>query len=297
MDFINPKQEIVSIGSCFADSVGNRLKSVGFKAEINPFGVLFNPHSILKNLKNTINGAVDTDMFLQRDESSFHYDFHSRINSESEEDLTRQLNDIQNTLKKQLLAADRLILTFGSAWVYRHIESNNIVANCHKIPQVNFKKELLNLTDLKADYRNFIRDLKTINPKLEVLLTVSPVRHVKDGLHENNLSKSTLHLLTHYLVESFGFVHYFPAYELIIDDLRDYRFYKEDLIHPTNQALNYVFEVLSDTYFTPKTKEIIRLKEKLYLLQNHLQIVKSKPDEKLKLKAAEIQHQIDQLLK
>ena len=267
---IDYSNRIVSLGSCFAENVGMRLADREFETVINPFGILFNPISIKKNVINALANKRNTHLFLKWDERNYHFDFPSLFSAETKEALDEELANVQKRFIQSWSNCDRLILTFGTAWVYRHSESDEIVANCHKVPQKAFRKELLRLSDLTTEYQTFFKHLKEQNPNLEIILTVSPVRHIKNGIHEDKLSKSTLLLLCDFLEKAFDFVHYFPAYELLMDDLRDYRFYKEDLIHPTDQAIEYVYQHFRTCYFSNATIEIVRLTEQLMQLKGHI---------------------------
>lgn len=268
-DLINYKSKIFTIGSCFADEIGNHLKEYEFSTVNNPFGILFNPVSIFDALESSLNQTINDDLFVERNGNWFHFDHHSSLSATTKEDLKSKLAACQLQTKGDLLNADVLIVTLGTAWVYKHIKTNQYVANCHKIQQTEFQKELMNLEELKKWCHSFFTSLFSKNNKLKVILTVSPVRHIKDGLYENNLSKSVLLLLTNFLKNNFENINYFPAYELVIDDLRDYRFYKEDMIHPTSQAIEYVFGKFSDTFFSEKTKTVVQLKSAILKAENH----------------------------
>lgn len=269
LDFISHKTEMISLGSCFADEIGTRLKELSFPVSVNPAGIIFNPVSIADLLNNSLTGLVDESMIIMRDANCYHYGFHSKVNGKSKQELIQSIQSIQQQIKTKLTSGDILQITYGTAWVYRHLQTNKIVANCHKIPQKEFSKELLDLEELKEVYAKLFTRLFEINPKLKVQLTVSPVRHIKDGIHENNLSKSILLLLSDYLVTKFSQASYFPAYELIVDDLRDYRFYKEDLIHPSKQAVDYVFEKFSETYFSDETQRTVSATQQKMKLEGH----------------------------
>lgn len=268
-DFISFQSRILSVGSCFADEIGNRLNQLKFDISVNPAGIIFNPVSIADLFQNSLLGHLDDELIVERDGLFYHYGFHSKVCGSTKAELEKRVGDIQNQVKLKLLDANLLLITFGTSWVYRHVKTDQLIANCHKIPQKEFTKELLNLDDLKKRYAGLLNQLTASNPSLKVMVTVSPVRHVKDGIHENNLSKSVLLLLADYLVRNFKQLTYFPAYELVVDDLRDYRFYKEDLIHPTEQAINYVFDKFSEAYFSEKTKQGVRLQKEMLNLKAH----------------------------
>lgn len=291
IDFFAFNHSLLSIGSCFSENVGKHLKEDGFNICINPFGIIFHPQIIAKTLNNSIVNADLTENFVQRDGRWFHFDYHSRISSGSKKELEAILVEIQHKAKEKLCNSNRLILTFGTAWGYRQKSTHHLVGNCHKLPQQQFEKELADLDELKAEYVELFKTLKNENEKLSIVLTVSPVRHIKNGAHGNTISKSILILLCNYLVQKFDFVHYFPSYEIVLDELRDYRFFKEDLIHPSDQAVRYIYEKFSAAYFGPLTTEIISYQHKLNQLQNHHSIHQTK-DDKLKAKEAELLEKI-----
>lgn len=266
---LNYGQSMLSIGSCFAEEIGTRLKDAGFNISVNPFGIIFNPVSILQLVQNTLDGNVRDDLLFSRDMKAFHYGYHSRIFAPSEDELKEKIESIQYTVQRKLLEGDVLVLTFGTAWVYRLNEANAVVANCHKMPAQLFTKELIDLEKLKVFSKELFTKLFESNPKLKVVLTVSPVRHTKDGVRENNISKGLLHLYSQYLEQQFDQIAYFPAYELVMDELRDYRFYKEDLVHPSKQAVNYVFDKFVQSYFDDRTMMKFSLHEKLKKAKMH----------------------------
>ncbi|MFT5822816.1 MAG: hypothetical protein ACI8ZM_004073 [Crocinitomix sp.] len=286
--FITHQNKLMSIGSCFASNIGAYLNVRQFNIEQVQFGIQFNPISIERNIRDAISGTVDDNLIVGRDEHFYHYNFSANHFAKSQATLTNLLRNVQIDFTQGLEECDRLFLTFGTAWVYRIIEQNEIVSNCHKIPQNQFKKELLDLEELKQLYVKLFEDLHREKPALEIMLTVSPVRHIKNGLHANNLSKSILLLLSDYLVRKFDFVHYFPAYEIVIDDLRDYRFYNSDLIHPNIMAVDYIYERFQETYFNAETTEISDLAKKLIQLKSHRPSAPSQAQ----IKQAHVQQQV-----
>lgn len=294
--YFNHGNHLMTIGSCFSTRIGAQLRMSEFNISPDQFGVQFNPLSIEKNIRNAMQGRVEDEHIIERDEHFYHFDFGGQFFAASQPQLKHSIAQIQKTYCRQLAQTDRLIITFGTAWVYRHKELNRIVSNCHKIPQKAFQKELLNLEDLKSLYEKLFEDLKNQQPNLEILLTVSPVRHTKNGLHENNLSKSILLLLTNHLTEKVDFVSYFPAYEIVMDDLRDYRFFQEDLIHPNNQAVAYINNCFEQTYFSPKTLEITSLIRQFQNLNAHKPLAPSAGQEQLRNhQLKDLRTKIDQL--
>lgn len=265
---------ILAIGSCFVENIGAKLSRLKFDMHINPFGIIFNPYSMAKILNNGLENPIllEKECDVLENKGIFKsYDFHSKFNANSYNGFIKKIETEQKVLKTQLEHSNYLFLTFGTAWVYRLIDANKIVANCQKVPQSNFTKELLDLTEITEIYVKIIRELIKSNPLIKIVLTVSPVRHIKDGIVENNQSKSVLLLLCKALSDDFKQnVIYFPSYELQMDDLRDYRFYNSDLVHPNQMAIDYIFEQFSKLFFTEETKALNEKIEKLNRLQNHV---------------------------
>lgn len=253
---IDHSKRIMLVGSCFAESVGERLLKYHFNAWTNPNGIIFNPLSISQCLEYCIgNDERIHSGLLERNGHVFSFLHHSSISHTDKDVFKIELKKEQKEAHEFLEQADVLILTFGSAFVYYHKELKIPVANCHKLPSSLFEKTLLSVEEIVEEYTVLLPKLKTFNPKLKFIFTVSPVKHLRDGLEENNLSKATLLLAINELRKKFS-IDYFPAYELVTDDLRDHRFYKEDLAHPNQEAVNYVWEKFSDTYFTNTTIDI-----------------------------------------
>jgi len=264
---------ILAIGSCFVENIGAKLSILKFNIRINPFGIIFNPYSIAKILNNGLEKPLKLERecdILEQNGIYKSYDYHSKFNSDSYNNFIKQVDAETENSKQQLKNNNYLFLTFGTAWIYRLIDANKVVANCQKIPQSNFTKELLDLTDLTEIYVKLIKRLIESNPNLKIVLTVSPVRHLKDGIVENNQSKSILLLLCKALSDDFKQnVIYFPSYEIQMDDLRDYRFYKADLVHPNEMAIDYIFEQFSTSFFNENTMNLNSKITKLNKLENH----------------------------
>ncbi len=261
---------IFSVGSCFAENIGTLLKDKKFRVTTNPHGILFNPISIAKCIQNCLNASeADDSSFVERSQLWFSYHHHSQLYATSKLELQKQLNHLTKQAQLNLLQSNVLLITFGSAYVYRHIETQTIVANCHKQAASVFKKELLTVTEIVTTWKILITLLQQQLPHLKIIFSVSPVKHLKDGVHENNLSKSVLLLSINELIQQTKNVYYFPAYELITDDLRDYRFYKADMAHPNEQAINYVWQKFSECYFSESTLYLNKTLEKLNLAYHH----------------------------
>jgi GSCFA family len=267
---IGLKAKIVTIGSCFSDNIGNQLVENKIDALINPFGTVFNPSSIFKLLNQSITKTgIEADHFLENEGLWFHYDFHSKNNNEEKENLKNELEILQNKVHNKLQSADFLIITLGTAFAYQYLETKKYVANCQKMPGNLFRKDLLHVKHICQEFEQFYKKIKEPNPKINIVLTVSPVRHTKDGIPENQTSKSILRAACHYLCTDFADVQYFPAYEIMMDELRDYRYYNADLIHPNKLAIDYIFERFSATYFDENLESFINDWKKIKSELNH----------------------------
>jgi hypothetical protein len=246
------EQAVLLIGSCFAQNMGNKLQQNKFNVTLNPNGIIYNPSSIVNALKRIVkNESYAASELHQTNNKWISFNHHGSFSSFNKEECLAQINTSLNEAHQQLKQTKTLFVTFGSAWIYEYPKIG-IVANCHKIPNKEFNKRLLSVKEILGAFNELQENLKNIN----VVFTLSPVRHVKDGLHENNLSKATLHLAINNMVEQNDNYHYFPAYELVIDELRDYRFYKDDLVHPTDLAINYVWEKFGACYFNDESQQI-----------------------------------------
>ncbi len=212
---------------------------------------------------------MDFDETIEVQGVNYHWQAHSEVSAINKKDLLSSLDHQLKLTHAQLKKTDWIIITFGSAFVYRLIQSGKIVANCHKVPKSEFTKELLSVMEITTAFKSLLETLKASDIQANILLTVSPVRHIKDGLTENNLSKSVLIQAVQELVSTNEHVHYFPAYEIMIDELRDYRFYKEDLVHPNDQAINYIWHQLVSSYFDSESQKFIEDWSKLQKAINH----------------------------
>ncbi|RFS20445.1 GSCFA domain-containing protein [Chitinophaga silvatica] len=256
---IQHNQQLMLMGSCFAEEVGAQLTDHRFNTIINPNGILFNPLSITRALTSYLDGKLYTESDLFQHQDIWHsWQHHSRFSGLSKEAVLQQINQSQTTAIKAVEKLDWLIITLGSAHAYTLKENSQIVGNCHKVPASNFDKRLLTVEEIVTSLDNVMHRLFFRNRKVNILYTVSPVRYVRDGVVENNLSKAILLQAVHHLVNKFNRLYYFPAYELVIDDLRDYRFYKEDLVHPNEQAIQYVWEHVTKYCISPDSQELIK---------------------------------------
>jgi hypothetical protein len=258
------------IGSCFAENIGTRLDDSGFRVMTNPFGVLYNPSSISMALRRLIKSEPFHASELTELDGLYHSFSHHGSFSDSDAVIT--LDHINESFSKaayNFRETDCLMLTFGTAWVYALTESGQIVANCHKFPANSFNRLRLTVDDITLDYDELFEDLLKIKPDLRIILTVSPIRHLNDGVHENTLSKSVLHLAVENLCNRFENVVYYPSYELMMDDLRDYRFYDVDMLHPSSVAQDYIWEHFSETFLTKPSREMAKQVQQIRKAMNH----------------------------
>lgn len=251
------KDQVFTIGSCFADNIGSRLRDYKFNVLSNPLGTIYNPYSIFKNIRLLLSEGLDPDNFTKIRDVYFHWDTHSAISGTSLTTFKSLLEDRALESRQSLMGSQWLIITFGTMYVYRNIKANKIVANCHKAPRSDFERLALTSKEIIEDYFETLEVIRSVNPGMKVILTVSPVRHIRDGLIDNNISKATLLQAVKEIVSSDENTTYFPAYELMIDVLRDYRFYKEDMIHPNEQAVQYIWEQFIATYMDNEALKFI----------------------------------------
>ncbi|MBA3705844.1 MAG: GSCFA domain-containing protein [Bacteroidetes bacterium] len=258
------------IGSCFAENIGETMQQYKFNVNINPHGALYNPASIALALRRYIDNKILEEKNLFFEKECWHsWEHHSKFSNIDKQECLAGINKSISNANDFIKKSDWLFITFGSAFIYKQNETNKLVGNCHKVSQKEFAKSLLSVNEIVEDYKKLIHDLKKLNSKLKIIFTVSPVRYVRDGVVENNLSKARLIEAVHEIVQHHNDIFYFPAYELVIDDLRDYRFYKEDLVHPNQQAISYVFDKLMETVFDEQTKQIFEKVKEIILAKQH----------------------------
>ena len=256
---VDIKSRVLTVGSCFADAIGSRLAAHKLNVLTNPFGVMYNPESIHKVLAYSIfNEPVPEHTYFHDRDVYLNFNFHSEFSSLTKDELASRLTNTIGSTHYFLKDADWLLLTYGTAWVYHRRETGEVVANCHKLPAAMFAKSLLTLEAITSAFRNLFNQLKKFNPKIKVILTVSPVRHLKDTMEMNSVSKRLLRVACHQCSTQYDDVEYFPAYEMMVDDLRDYRFYKADMLHPTAEAEDYIWEKFMERYFSPQLKEFVK---------------------------------------
>jgi len=267
---ISYRSSILFIGSCFTENIGVKMQEYKFNVDINPFGIVYNPLSVKQNLDALLECKqyIKSDLFHDTDRW-ISFDHHSRFSGHDPESCLEQINERIDYAAKKLKKTDFLIITFGTAWIYKLADSGKLVSNCHKLPSEFFHRELIKIEDIVQNYKALINSLLRINPQICIILTVSPVRHWKDGPVQNTISKSILFLAIHELVGTYNCVEYFPAYEIAIDDLRDYRFYEADMLHPNSQMTNYIWNKFCQVYFDDETTKIMKELEKLIQAMQH----------------------------
>jgi hypothetical protein len=262
---------LMMLGSCFTEEIGRFLFNYLFPVCINPFGVTYNPGSVLKGLQSlTTKENYTAEDLRYYNGLWFSFDHYTRFSDPDKEKTLERINLRFHEAKEMLDKAALLIITWGTAWVYRHGKERKVVNNCHKLPAGEFVRERLRPAQVVDRYAPFLEDLFKQKPGLKVLFTVSPVRHWKDGAHGNQLSKATLLLAADDLVRSFpNHCFYFPSYEMVMDEMRDYRFYGTDLIHPNETATRYIWERFRKALITERSEKIINELEPLLKLKGH----------------------------
>lgn len=266
---ISYQEQILTIGSCFTENIGKIFEKYKFKVKTNPFGILYNPISIEKGLKLLLENKKLTEEDLIYHNEEWHSFYHH--GSFSNQDKTLCLENINKNIEfyhNYLKRTDYLLITFGSSYVYRNKSNKMVVANCHKIPEKEFEQELFDLNETTKLWENLILELQSFNPKIKLIFTVSPIRYLKYGFEQNSISKAQLFILINQIKKA-NFSQYFPSYELVMDDLREYRFYEQDMIHPNNIAIEYIWEKFVSYYFSSETINIMKKVEKLIQAQNH----------------------------
>ena len=266
---INHQHHLLLVGSCFTEQIGGKLSSHKFSVLDNPNGILFNPVSITRSITSYIVNKQYTasDLFYQN-ECWNSWEHHSRFSNPDADNCLAGINKSQNKAHAFLKKADWLLITLGSAFIYE-LENKTVVANCHKVPTDKFNKRLLTVDEVVADMQQMIEKVVAFNPELKIIFTISPVRHLRDGFVENNRSKATLIHAVHQLVEKNSNGFYFPAYELVIDDLRDYRFFAEDMVHPNYAATNYVWEKFITTCIDEPSQLLMKEIAVIVAAKNH----------------------------
>ncbi len=248
---IDYSSKILLLGSCFAENMSDKFQYFKFQNTVNPFGIIFNPVSIEKLIQRVVNKIEFTEKDIFFHNERWHcFEVHSELSNANKEEFLFNLNQIIQQSYNQLIESTHIIITYGTSWVYRNIASKEIVANCHKVPQNQFDKEIVSVEIIEKSIQNTIQLIQKVNPNCNFIFTISPVRHIKDGFVENQLGKSHLITALHSAIHNSQFIihNYFPSYEIMMDELRDYRFYAEDMLHPSQSAIDYIWIKFFENY-------------------------------------------------
>lgn len=256
---------LMSLGSCFSNHIGGKLQRAKLDCQVNPYGVLYNPKSIAQALHELIRHKKYTSSDLFEYNGLWHsWMHHGSFSAPTPELALNQINKHLSEAQNRLPQLDYLFLTWGSAWVYELLSEERLVSNCHKVPSNLFRRVQLGVDEIVQIYCNLFRDLWVLCPSLKVVLSLSPIRHVRDGMHANQISKSILLLAQDKIQQLYpDRVYYFPSYELVLDELRDYRFYADDMVHPSPLAIDYIWQRFQETFFDSSTQAIIRACEQI----------------------------------
>ena len=249
---------IVSLGSCFAENIGEKFDYFKFRNSVNPFGIIFNPVSLETIIRRSLQKHYFTEDDIFYNNDLWHcFEVHSELSTADKELFLKKLNQTLDEFHKLLIESSHIIFTLGTAWVYRNVENGQIVANCHKVPQKQFTKELLSVAQIEESIQNIISLITSANKEAKFIFTVSPVRHIKDGFVENQQSKSHLITALHQTLNT-DFSAYFPSYEIMMDELRDYRFYTEDMLHPNQTAIDYIWVRFFENFVAEKEFQLMQ---------------------------------------
>lgn len=267
---ISHEDQTLCVGSCFAEHIGGRLARLKFPSQLNPFGIIYNPVSVANTLERVWSKKYFKETDLVKNQGLWHsFEHHGHFSKAGQSTTLEGLNSALESSHLFLQKTSRLVLTLGTANVFQLRKTGQVVANCHKFPGSDFERRRLNIDEVSEALTPILRQLKTELPRLEVIVTVSPVRHLRDGLVENQKSKATLLLGLEKIAVELPFVHYFPAYEMVLDDLRDYRFFDPDMAHPNPQAVDYIWQHFSDAFFSEKTRTTCQRIDQIVTASEH----------------------------
>ena len=288
---IDYQSSLVLLGSCFVENMGRKLKYYQFQTLQNPFGILFHPIAI----ENVIIRAIEEKAYAEADVFYYNerwhcFDAHSDLSDPSKENLLSNLNSALLYTRNQLSKATHTLITLGTSWVYKDVKTQKRVANCHKLPQKQFTKELLTESEIKESLSSIISNIRKVNESATVIFTISPVRHLKDGFVENQRSKANLISAVGKIVESASSnknLYYFPAYEIMLDELRDYRFYAEDMVHPNNLAVDYIWEKFKSVWISEMADLVMKEVQEIQKGLDHRPFNKESEQHQIFLKTLE----------
>ena len=267
---INLNSIILLLGSCFTIHIGERLKEYKFNTLTNPYGVIYNPVSLFNCITNSLDPDYNIEEGILENQGIYrHWDFHSDLSHQNKNEFLNNLKGAIDKTRSFIKKADWIILTFGTAYIFCLKGKDRIVANCHKIPAGKFDRTLLTMDEIIRGFQTTYRVVKELNDNVKIILTVSPVRHIRDTLELNSVSKSTLRLACHEIQSEFKDVFYFPAYEIMMDDLREYRFYNQDMLHPNQEAIDYIWNKFKKVCIDDDTNDFIIKWGKILKALNH----------------------------
>lgn len=278
---MNTQSRVLLAGSCFSDNIGARLAESGMTTRVNPAGALYNPASIAAVLRAAMADELPDDTIFDYDGRTRCWLFPTKYSDTNPETACSLFRDTLSRVREALLQADIMIFTFGTAWVYRHIPSDisscdGIVSNCHKVPARHFRRFRLSVSDIATDWTALLAEIRQLRGRdMQVIFTVSPIRHFKDGAYENTLSKATLQLAVSEIINSSTLTDYFPAYELMMDDLRDYRFYADDMLHPSDVGIDYIWQHFQATYFSHSDRQALAAAARQFKRTQHRNLLDS----------------------
>jgi len=286
---VDCKTKVLTIGSCFSGHIGERLEKHHFEVLTNPFGTVFNPVSLAKVLRRGLQSDQISGAEIEEyQDRFFHYDYHTRFDAPNRDMCVTTINKAISEVATFCHGLDVLVLTFGTSIVYQRSTTKEVVSNCHKVPAREFERRFLSLEEMINALEELISAIRILRPNLNVITTVSPVRHTKEGLVDNQRSKSRLISLCQYLEEHHEIVSYFPSYEIMIDELRDYRFFNEDMIHPSNQAVEEIWQRFVASNMTVQAQGKVQRLRKLLISLDH------RP---FNVSSQENQHRVQKLIK
>ena len=278
---ITPPDRIFCIGSCFAEHLNQQFRASGFHSACNPCGIVYNPLSIGIQITRILQGKGWDENDLIHYRGLYHgLHHHGSFSSAEKEICLARMNDSLNEARVWFDRIDVLVLTLGTAIWYKHRARGQVVANCHKIPAGEFERRFMSTVELVQSVEGWLPDLLKRRPGIKIILTISPVRYLKEGFRDNSISKATLVLAAEQLSRLYDAVSYFPAYEILLDDLRDYRFYKEDMVHPSDQAVQYIWAGFQSVYFSTETRQMVNEVNKLIEARTHRPLHPGSPEHK-----------------
>jgi hypothetical protein len=267
---LDHRTKLMVYGSCFAERIGSWFNEYRFQINLNSHGIIFHPIALARGIQRTIDALPYSEQDLVCNHGMYaSFDHHGSFSADNADNALAKMNSQLSAASTFLKSANVMVVTWGSAWAYEHVHSGRIVANCHKLPQADFRKVLVDHEAIYQTWFNVVHALRQLNPAMRFVFTVSPVRYLRDGAHGNQLSKAQLLLAAECLNESLPNVSYFPAYEIVLDELRDYRFYSEDMLHPSQQAIDYIIEKFQHMYLSDACKKTLAQMDALVKFLRH----------------------------